>query len=80
LVRWVIHDCFAGDVTVKIIHAQTVLAEDDLIALKSKCGESSTKEALSIAVQHYLECEYTDIGEQMWTKKIEKIVQKKQNK
>ena len=62
---------------VKIVHAQTVLSEDDLIALKQKCKESSTKEALSIAVQHYLECEYTDIGDKMWTKKLEKVVQKK---
>ena len=62
---------------VKIVHAQTVLSEDDLIALKQKCKESSTKEALSIAVQHYLECEYTDIGDEMWTKKLEKVVQKK---
>ena len=61
----------------KIVHAQTVLPKEDLIALKQKCGESSTTDALSIAVYHYLECEYTDIGEQMWTKKIEEIVQKK---
>lgn len=67
-----------GDWTVKIVHAQTVLPEEDLIALKKKCNEPSTKEALSIAVQHYLECEYTDIGEKMWTEKLEKIVQKKQ--
>ena len=62
---------------VKIVHAQTVLAEDDLIALKQKCNESSTKDALSTAVQHYLECEYTDIGDKMWTQKLEKVVQKK---
>ena len=65
---------------VKIVHAQTVLAEEDLIALKQKCKESSTKDALSTAVQHYLECEYTDIGDEMWAKKLEKVVQKKQNK
>ena len=63
---------------VKIVHAQTVLAEEDLIALKQKCKESSTKDALSTAVQHYLECEYTDIGDKMWTKKLERVVQKKQ--
>ena len=62
----------------KIVHAQTVLAEDDLLALKKKCNEPSTKEALSLAVQHYLECEYTDIGDQMWTKKLENVVKKKQ--
>ena len=67
-----------GEIMVKIVHAQTVLAEDDLNALKQKCNESSTKDALSAAVQHYLECEYTDIGDKMWTKKLERVVQKKQ--
>ncbi|WP_440952485.1 DUF5371 family protein [Methanococcoides sp. FTZ1] len=61
----------------KIVHAQTVLAEEQLIELKKKSGESSTKDALSTAVKHYLECEYTDMGEDMWVKKMEKIVQKK---
>ncbi|NPE32117.1 DUF5371 family protein, partial [Methanococcoides sp. SA1] len=45
--------------------------------LKDKCNNTSTKEALSIAVEHYLECEYTEMNEDMWTKKLEKIVQKK---
>jgi hypothetical protein len=61
----------------KIVHAQTVLAEEQLLALKDKCNNTSTKEALSIAVEHYLECEYTEMNEDMWTKKLEKIVQKK---
>lgn len=61
----------------KIVHAQTVLAEDQLLALKDKCNNTSTKEALSIAVEHYLECEYTNMSEEMWTKKLERIVQKK---
>lgn len=64
----------------KIVHAQTVLTEDELAALKKKCNESSTKEALSMAVQHYLECEYTDLDDKMWTKKLEKVVQKKKQK
>ncbi|CAD7768076.1 hypothetical proteinComponent of type IV pili like system [Candidatus Methanoperedenaceae archaeon GB50] len=58
----------------KITHAQTVLEEADLLALKKKTGESSTKDALATAVQHYLECEYTQV-EDMWAKKMEKIVQ-----
>ncbi len=61
----------------KIVHAQTVLAEEQLEQLKKKCNNTSTKEALSIAVQHYLECEYTDMNDEMWTRKLEKIVQKK---
>lgn len=64
---------------VKIVHAQTVLTEEELAALKKKCNETSTKEALSIAVQHYLECEYTDLGDKMWTKKLERVVQKKKS-
>ena len=62
----------------KIVHAQTVLTEDQLQELKKKSNEPSTKEALSIAVQHYLECEYTDMSDEMWTRKLEKVVQKKQ--
>jgi hypothetical protein len=65
---------------VKIVHAQTVLTEEELMALKKKCNESSTKEALSMAVQHYLECEYTDLDDKMWAKKLEKVVQKKKQK
>lgn len=53
----------------KIVHAQTVLAEEQLQELKKKCNSSSTKEALTIAVEHYLECEYTDMNEDMWAKK-----------
>ena len=62
---------------VKIVHAQTVLAEEDLDTLKEKCNVSSTKDALSIAVQHYLECEYTNEDDDMWTHKLEKVMQKK---
>lgn len=65
---------------VRIVHAQTVLTEDELAALKKKCNETSTKEALSIAVQHYLECEYTNLDDKMWAKKLERVVQKKKQK
>ncbi len=61
----------------KIMHAQTVLTVDDIEALKQKTGESSTKDAIAKAVTHYLECEYTQV-EDMWTKKLEKIVKRKQ--
>ncbi|ATU07818.1 DUF5371 domain-containing protein [Methanohalophilus portucalensis] len=64
----------------KIVHAQTVLTDEQLEALKKKSNESSTKDALSIAVQHYLECEYTDMNDEMWTRKLEKVVQKKNQK
>ncbi len=62
---------------VKIMHAQTVLTIEDIEALKHKTGESSTKDAISKAVTHYLECEYTQ-AEDMWAKKLEKIVKRKQ--
>ncbi len=61
---------------VKIMHVQTVLVMDDIAALKTKTGETSTKDALAKAVSHYLECEYTQ-HEDMWAKKLEKAVQKK---
>ncbi|ADE36900.1 DUF5371 family protein [Methanohalophilus mahii] len=64
----------------KIVHAQTVLTDEQLEALKKKSNETSTKDALSIAVQHYLECEYTDLNDEMWTRKLEKVVQKKNQK
>jgi hypothetical protein len=40
----------------KIMHVQSVLPERTVIELKIKTGESSTKEAISKAVYHYLEC------------------------
>jgi hypothetical protein len=61
----------------KIMHAQTVLTEDDIEALKQKTGETSTKDAIAKAVSHYLECEYTKV-EDMWAKKLEKVVKRKQ--
>jgi hypothetical protein len=60
----------------KIMHVQTVLMVEDIEALKAKTGESSTKDALAKAVQHYLDCEYTQ-AEDMWTKKLEKAVKKR---
>lgn len=60
----------------KIMHAQTVLTEEDIETLKQKTGESSTKDALAKAVTHYLECEYTQV-EDMWAKKLERVVKRK---
>ncbi len=60
----------------KIMHVQTVLVVEDLEALKVKTGESSTKDALAKAVHHFLECEYTHV-EDMWAKKLEKVVNRK---
>ncbi len=38
----------------KFVHVQSVLPEEDVIALKSKTGESSIKEALAKAIYYYL--------------------------
>jgi hypothetical protein len=39
----------------KIVHVQSVLPEEDVIALKIKTGGSSVKEAIYKAVYFYLE-------------------------
>ena len=41
----------------KIVHIQSVLPQEDVIALKNKSGETSIKEAISKAVYHYLKCD-----------------------
>ncbi len=61
----------------KIMHAQTVLTIEEVEALKLKTGESSTKDAVAKAVDHCLGCEYTQ-AEDMWAKKVEKTVKRKQ--
>ncbi|MHC1624987.1 MAG: DUF5371 family protein [Methermicoccaceae archaeon] len=63
---------------VKIVHAQTVLAEDDLIALKEKTGEKHTKDAIAKAIEHYLHCSYTD--DDPLKAKLERVVKKRSNK
>ncbi|MCX9010462.1 MAG: DUF5371 family protein [Candidatus Methanoperedens sp.] len=40
----------------KFVHVQSVLPQEDVIALKKKTGESSVKDAISKAVYHYLKC------------------------
>ena len=40
----------------KIMHVQSVLPERTIVELKIRTGESSTKDAISKAVYHYLEC------------------------
>lgn len=47
---------FTGMNEMKIVHVQSVLPQEDVIALKAKTGESSVKEAISKAVYHYLKC------------------------
>ncbi len=47
---------YGGINEMKIVHVQSVLPQEDVIALKTKAGESSVKEAISKAVYHYLRC------------------------
>lgn len=49
----------------KFVHVQSVLPQEDVIALKKKSGESSIKEAISRAVYHYLKCEKVEENENM---------------
>ncbi len=61
----------------KIMHAQTVLTVEDIEALKQKTGECCSKDAIARAVEHFLECEYTNV-EDMCAKKLEKVISVKQ--
>lgn len=45
---------YGGINEMKIVHVQSVLPYEDVMALKEKTGESSVKEAISKAVYHYL--------------------------
>jgi hypothetical protein len=45
---------YGGINEMKIVHVQSVLPHEDVMALKEKTGESSVKEAISKAVYHYL--------------------------
>lgn len=38
----------------RFVHIQSVLPQEDVIALKEKTGESSVKEAVSKAIYYYL--------------------------
>lgn len=48
---------YGGMNEMKIVHVQSVLPQEDVIALKEKTRESSVKEAISKAVYHYLKCD-----------------------
>lgn len=48
-----------GDIMVKLVHIQTIIEEDKVLLLKERTGEHATKDAVSKAIHHYLECENT---------------------
>lgn len=60
---------------VKIVHAQTVLTEESLNELKKKTGENATKDAIAMAVNHYLRCSYTN--EEPLEGRLEEIMKQK---
>ncbi|MFO7967964.1 MAG: DUF5371 family protein [Archaeoglobaceae archaeon] len=60
---------------VKIVHAQTVLAEQVLSELKSKTGEIATKDAIARAVDHYLSCSHTQ--EEPLERRLEEAMKKR---
>ncbi|HEY9246956.1 MAG TPA: DUF5371 family protein [Candidatus Methanoperedens sp.] len=41
----------------KFVFVQSVLPQEDVIALKKKSGKSSIKEAVARVVYHYLKCD-----------------------
>ena len=52
---------YGGENKMKIVHVQSVLPQEDVVALKERSGESSIKEAISKAVYHYLNCKKEEI-------------------
>jgi len=46
---------------VKLVHAQTILEAAQLEELKERTREHTTKEAISKAIDHYLECKNTKV-------------------
>ena len=46
-----------------IQHVQTVLLEETLNQLKEKSNKQSTKDALTVAVDHYLDCNRDEMRE-----------------
>ncbi len=45
-----------GDNIQNIQHVQTVMLEEDIKKLKDKTHKQHTKDALTVAVEHYLNC------------------------
>jgi hypothetical protein len=41
----------------KYVYVQSILPQEDVIALKKKSGKSSIKDAIEKAVDHYLKCD-----------------------
>lgn len=50
-----------GDKVSKLVHVQSIIEQERLDELKERTGESATKDAISKAIDHYLECKYTKV-------------------
>ena len=50
------YDTQEGDLMPNIQHVQTVLLEETLKELKRKSNKQYSKDALTVAVDHYLDC------------------------
>lgn len=46
----------------RTVYVQGILPEEDIIALKTKTGKTSVKEAVAEAIYHYLECGTEEAG------------------
>lgn len=66
----------------KLVHVQTVLTVEDVEALKAKTGETSVKDAVAKAVNHYLECEQKkgNEGDEAWAKKLSVAIERRKQK
>ncbi len=53
----------------RYVHVQSVLPQEDVIALKAKTGESSVKEAISKAVYYYLKSGIEEYHERDYSQK-----------
>lgn len=63
------------------MHAQTVLTEEDVEALKQKTGDQTTKGSIAKAVEHFLNCKHSnETGEDVWVKKINAAIEKRLEK
>ncbi|VVB89331.1 Uncharacterised protein [uncultured archaeon] len=58
--KQLLEETIDGHIRRNIVHVQSVLPGNDVIALKQKSRESNIKDAVSKAVYHYLKCRKAD--------------------
>lgn len=63
---------------VKLVHAQTILSEEALSELKRKAGKNATKDAIAVAIDHYLDCQHT--YQESLEKKLERTLKQRRIK